>query len=68
VLPKDYARQISVEYHKLVDGKTEEEKYSSLEEVREWAASQEVFVDEEPSLVSLTTRVKTIRDKFANLV
>jgi hypothetical protein len=64
----DYSHQISADYHKLVDGKTREDKASSLKEVREWGASREGLVDDDLSLTCLTTRVKTIRDKFANLV
>jgi len=65
---QDYACQIGAEYHKLVDGKSEEEKASSLKEVREWAVSQEGVIEDGLSLTSVTARVKTVRDKFANLV
>lgn len=64
----DYARQISTDYHKLVDGKSAEEKASSLKEVRDWAASREWVVDDEVSLKSITTSVKAVSDKFAALV
>ena len=65
---EDYARQISANYHTLVDGKTGDEKASSLKEVTDWAASREDVVDDEVSFRSLTTRIMTIRDKFSNLV
>ena len=64
----DYARCISADYRKLVDGKSEEEKTSNLKEVQEWAASRESVVDEGLSLKSVTTRITSIRDKFTNLV
>jgi len=65
---EDYARRISADYHKLVDGKSGEEKASNLKEVREWAASRESTIDEELPLKSITTRITSIRDKFTNLV
>jgi hypothetical protein len=66
---EDYARHISAHYHGLVDGKSGEEKVSSLKEVREWAeASRDGVIDDMPSLTSVTTCIKTVRDKFSNLV
>jgi hypothetical protein len=59
---------ISVDYHKIVDGKLGEEKASNLKEVREWAASQEKVVDDKQSFISVTAQVKSIRDKFTSLV
>ena len=57
---EDYARRISADYHKLVDGKSGEEKASNLKEVREWAASQESVIDEELPLKSVTTHITSI--------
>lgn len=65
---KDYARCISADYHKLVDGKSVEEKDSNLKEVREWAASRESVGEEGLSLKSISTRVTSIREKFTTLV
>ena len=65
---KDYARCISADYHKLVDGKSVEEKDSNLKEVREWAVSRESVGEEGLSLKSISTRVTSIREKFTTLV
>ena len=64
----DYMHCISINYHKLVDGKTKDERIASLKEVWDWAASQEGFINEKPSLKSVTTCIMSIRDKFASLV
>jgi hypothetical protein len=65
---EDYTRCINTDYHKLVDGKSEEERASNLKEVREWAASRVSVIDEELSLKSIATRITSIRDKFTGLV
>ncbi len=64
---EDYARCISADYHTLVDGKSGEEKTASLKEVRDWAASRDRLIDD-ISFTSVMTCVKSITDKFMNLV
>jgi hypothetical protein len=65
---EDYARLISADYHKLVDDTTEEEKASNLRKVREWAAARDTVADEDLALKSITSRITSIREKFAGLV
>ena len=65
---QDYARLIGEEYHKLVDGKTKEEIYFNLKEARDWAESRKANIDDDPSLTSITARVKSISDQYTNLV
>ncbi len=64
---EDYACCISADYHTLVDGKSGEEKTASLKEVRDWAASRGRLIDD-ISLTSIMTHIKSITDKFMNLV
>lgn len=64
---EDYTRTIGIEYHKLIDGKSAEEKAANLKEIQDWAATRDLF-NEDLSLTSVTARVKSIRDKFTNLV
>ena len=69
---EDYTCQIGTEYHLLVVQGTnwQKRKPSNLKGIRDWAASWEgsfKLMKSFPS-TSVTAHVKSIRDKFTNLI